>query len=240
MPLNESVLKMTLNADNRETFKTLILADAFKARSEKIIADFKKVIEDAAELTWGKTPQARAATKKLLSKVLADQKKLADREVSGFKVPEHKYPKLEIVIGGMRFNCVYDSIPANKKCIVNFDEHLLYNRHSDVNYESTVNAAKGSINLPADHPIAKRLLAIKDECAELNSAAEELTAIINTVFGKSRNLGSAIEKWEGLEHYVPMILSSCREMVVAGPVIDKKIKALREAKVPVKKAMEAA
>lgn len=237
MALNESVLKMTLNAENRERFKGLILKDAFQTRSRMIYEDFVQVVKDAAELTWGKTPQARSATKKALSKLRADAKKLTDKGVTIGELPKFEYSVLHINCGGQLFECVVRSQKLNEIVIVDFDNHLLdsYNNRADHNYR--VVAASKTVHLTADHPIAKRLMAIKDECDELGKAAEELTAIINTVFGKSRTLGMALEKWDGLEYYVPMILSSCKELVVAGPVIDQRIKALREAKVPVKKAM---
>lgn len=230
--LNGSVLEMKLNADNRRAFTNVILTDAFKKRSDAIRVETATLIRKMAALTWGKTPQASSANKRAAEKIISDCKKLESKGLrANAGVGKTDYD-LRVNIGGLRQD-VYFNKPDGS-AVVNFESEFMCYRN-DPDYLSL---GASSITLTTDHALAKQFSKLKDEGEAIAEAADELTAILGTIFGKSRTLGAAVEKWPELSGYAPSILSACKELTVRPIDLNAKIDALRSGSGSVVQAMK--
>lgn len=230
--LNESVLEMKLNADNRKAFIRVILEDAFKARSEKLRNEIDQLFLKISDATWGSTPQARAANKKATEKLIKDAERLSSKGIKTSLTVGHKDYDLSLNIGGQTFNIYFAE--RSKENVIAFEaEYLCY--HNKYNVQQF---GKSKLTMDNSNPLAKEFFRLKDEAEDLEEASIELTTILNTVLGKARTLGAAIDKWPELSMYAPSLLSASKEIMVRTPDLNAKIDALRSGSGSVKDAMK--
>lgn len=232
--LNESVLKMSLNADNRTRFTNVILEDTFLERSNSIRADMRVLMHKFEELSWGKTPKQHTDNMKLSASV---DKLKATAEAKGLDHTLRIGRNTETIVvnmGGPVYTLGYDQ---REDVICNFNYEFIGYPGSNERSEFHIGCER--VDVDSNHKLVKEFDKLKDEASDLEEASQVLKAMLNTVFGKSRTLGKAVEQWPELTSYAPSILSACREMTINGPDLNAKIQALREGKMSAKDAMNA-
>lgn len=124
LKLNESVLQMKLNADNRAAFINAILKDAFLARSDAIRDQMEVLIKTMQDLTFGLTPQARSANKGLIEKTKTC---VAALSAKGFDADIRIGTKRSCIIcnlGGSKVWIYFKSNKSTKPCINFHDEYF--------------------------------------------------------------------------------------------------------------------
>lgn len=220
--ISESMLKATLNVQKREAFVRAILKDAFGARSEKLEADYKALIEKLATRTWGETPQARGALKKKVAKLMETRDEMKNRgvEVQVYG-PTNRILSLTVNAAGLVFELAC-SLDGFKPYRWGFQKAL---QRPDKYTKMYV--CGDSVTLKSGDPLIDELHRIKDECEALKEAAEVLAREVETVIAPCRTFGKALEVWPGLAPYAEAILSTSRAVAVRPEDLDKRIEALK-------------
>lgn len=243
--LNESVKQMTLNADNRRAFVNAILKDVLQARSDTVRKEMAQLQDKLVERTWGTTPQARTAVKKTASKLEESAKALRAKgfHVSGVMVGSAT-DKLSLNIGGRSVNLYWHEELCGAS-VINFNQEFITccnyrNEHARLVSSKCVRLGNSELTLQQNDPLTVQFWKLKDEADAIKEAGEQLTAILNSVLGKAKKLGQALEKWPELSQYAPAILSACREITVHPDVLNKILDGLADGKQPVGKVMKAA
>lgn len=222
--LNESVLQMKLNADNRNRFVDAILSDALKARSDAIRKETDELFKKFRELTWGKTPQARAANKKKAVKLRQEAQALKDKGIEANFSFGDQDRRLNLNIGGSAVQVFFRKAPS-KNHTVNFSGEFL--QTSGPREYDYFHMGSDKLTLQSDDPLAIKFWKLRDEARDIKDASEELRTMLLTMMGRSKTLGAAVEKWPELANYAPAIMSACRELVVKPEDLNAKLMALK-------------
>lgn len=232
--INDSVKQMKLNADNRRLFTKAILSDALQTRSEHIRLAMYNLTQKLIERTFGDSPQKRASIHKRTDKLEADIKALRDKgiHVSGAGIGRTS-DSLDLNLNGLNICLRFIKKDFYVDHTIDFDTEYL-KRHYDA--EQSQKVGTDSLILKQGDKLAEEFWALKEEAAEIKHASDELTAILNTVLGKSKSLGQALEKWPELSQYVPQLLSASREIIVPIGTLNARLDALKAGKLSAKKA----
>lgn len=234
--LNDSVLDIKLNAENRARFRNVILEDAIKHRSDNIRNEMKKLQVNIINRSWGKTPQARAANLKLSKQAQDLEKKIESRglECATFSVGHYRMT-IDMNLAGSKI--LLWLIKSNYESnVINFDYEFL-TRDGTSDRRESFKLGNERIICDADDPITLKFFELKHEADEIAAAGEELTAILNTILGKARTLRDAVKKWPELANYTSAIMSASREIIVRPEDLNAKITALKNPNTSTKKAM---
>lgn len=231
--INDSVKMMKLNIENRNRFIDVILTATLKHRSDKVRSGMSDFNTKLIERTFGKTPQARTANRKKIETIQSISKKLKDVGLKcDVSVIRRDYD-LNVNMAGLTIN-IYFKKPFTGHTVQFEREFLSYDGSERITHQM----GSDHLTLLQDDKLIKQFNDLKDEAESINNSSEELRAILKTIFGKSKTLGAALEKWPELSEYVPAIMSSCREIIVPTHILNKRIDALTGDKMTTSKAMK--
>lgn len=233
--INDSVKQMKLNAENRQKFTNVILRDALGARSDAIRKEMAELREKFYELSWGKTPQARAAVKKRITRLEGEAQELERKGFPNviFTIGRNR-DHIDLNLGGAAIRLYFLKKPRTAP-IINLNDEFC-SKYGSREYERRL-FLNGEVTLPADHKLAKKYFQLEQEAKAIQDAGEELESILGTILGKARTLGAALDKWPELSQYVPAILSASREIMVRPEVLNARLDALKSGKLSAKDAM---
>lgn len=229
---------MKLNVDNRVKFKNIILTDVLQKRSDDVRTGMTKLSADFRDRTFGKTSQARAAVKKRIAKIKKDAKAISDLGIASSIEPGVNVNDIALNLAGQRIDLKFWDAPLTEHTINFEQEYLTYTRFDNYEGRETHRMGSSSLTLVQGEPMIQRFWDLKKEAQAIADASEELTAVLDTVFGKSKTLGAALDKWPQLSQYVPAIMSSSKEIVVPVETLNKRLDVLRSGKGKVADAMK--
>lgn len=236
--INDSAKAMKLNVDNRVKFMDIILSDVLLARSTKVRQEMGLLIGKFTELTYGATPQRRAAVKKRMDKLEADGKELAGMGIVTNTNTGTSSNSININLAGSAITLYFWDEFLGKHTLDFTEEFMQYRRHHSSENKTSIRLGTNNIIIKHGDPLIKTFWDLKHEGEAISEASQELTAVLSTVFGKSKTLGQALEKWPELSQYVPAIMSSSKEIVVPVGTLNKRLDTLRSGKGKVSDAMK--
>jgi hypothetical protein len=237
--INESARSMKLNMDNRVKFKNIILNDVLFARSNAVREGMVVIQGKFIDLTYGSTPQKRAAVKKRMIKMEEDAKAINALGVSCTSSTGSHTSSFNLNLAGSAITLYFWEEPLMTHTVGFNNEFLKYSRNETSNGRAALPVGSSKLTLVHGDPLIQKFWDLKYEAEAIELASEELSAVLSTVFGRAKTLGAAIDKWPELSQYVPAIMSSCKEIVVPVGTLNKRLDVLRSGKGKVADAMKA-